>query len=52
MPKTKPKLYKCYKCKKSSKKDEGYMKLGGAFFCCKKCCDGKKKTDKNVCEFC
>ena len=56
----------CMKCKKEKLIDDGYMKLGGMFFCCKNCCeprhikpDGSKEKEKedgedepNVCEFC
>ena len=54
------------KCKKDKLIEDGYMKLGGMFFCCKNCCeprhinpDGSKEKEKedgedepNVCEFC
>jgi hypothetical protein len=33
---------------------DGYLKLGGVFFCCKSCCDKdvKKEHKGNTCEFC
>lgn len=54
------------KCKKDKLIKDGYMKLGGLFFCCKNCCEprhvstkGRKGKEKggggdepNICEFC
>ena len=48
-------LRKCMKCGKEKPESQGYLKLGGLFFCCKTCCGAEKKkggNEKNVCEFC
>ncbi|MFC1702894.1 hypothetical protein ACFLZO_00315 [Patescibacteria group bacterium] len=66
MDKDEEKKRACMKCKKDKPIDDGYMKLGGMFFCCKNCCEPRhinpdeskeKKKDEdgdgpNVCEFC
>lgn len=54
---TEAKTRKCRKCGKEKTAQEGYVQLGGLFFCCKECCKraegGKKGGEKpNVCEFC
>jgi len=51
------KLFKCVKCKKEKKEDEGSHVLEGTTFCCKQCCDTTREKDeegkdKMVCEFC
>ena len=44
--------YKCAKCGKIKRKDQGSFVYGGTTFCCEECCkkDGEKLD--NVCEFC
>ena len=51
------KLFKCSKCNKEKREEEGTYVLEGTAFCCKECCgdpekgEHKEKKD-NVCEFC
>jgi len=51
------KLFKCAKCAKEKKKEEGMYVLEGTAFCCKECCGVPSKNERkekkaNVCEFC
>lgn len=49
----KEKMRECMKCKKMKPEKDGFLKLGGVFFCCKSCCDKDAKGQKaNTCEFC
>ena len=44
--------YKCAKCGKEKKKDQGSFVLHGSAFCCEDCCKRGEKKDDKVCEFC
>jgi len=44
--------FKCAKCGKTKKKNEGSFIWGGSTFCCNKCCKKGGKKKEGVCEFC